>query len=715
MSRREDGSWAGLYALLAVGFFAPLLTGGQTLYFNDTHHLYYPVRALIFGALRDGLMPWWTRLIGAGYPILAEGQGGGLYLGNLCAWFLPPHLALSWTVALHAWLAGVLMHGFVRCLGCRAGAAGLAGVAFMFSGAYVAHLVYVSLALTIVWLPGVCWGIEAGFRRRRGGPFLLAALALAQALCAVHAQMAIYVALVAAAYGVARLAAEPDWPAGLGWLAALFVGAGLLAAAQWLPMLELAAQSLRADPLERAYQSEYGLTPMCVLYLFMPHFFGHPTLDPGQWANLTVPWELGAYIGIPAAVLALAAPMLCRRRVVWALAFIWWATFLLAWGRATPLFEALHSLPGFSAFRIPARWLVPGTFAGAALAGLAADGLSRRHAGEPGTAFRLGLLLAMPALVLALAAYLPIEIERGRLRIDSAQVAHAWRAVAWCELLWAATIAAIGLAWVRPRRWLLPGLAVLLVVDLFVAHRGYNPTASPSVFSLSADPVSARVAARLGPDERVFFPPWDGPRLLQPVANAVVGIAAIDNYVPLKLRSIDGLLERWRHELEPRRAATVRERWLQATQRALGISGGAAGEYRLAWLRRLRVRVTLPRYAGGGAPDADGLVWIEHLAPPAWELDTGTPVAFAAPTGCRVVLGPAAGPVVLGEAAAPGWRAVDSAGQRPAVLAWQGRLRAHSGGDGRVRLWYAPLTLRLGLFVSLLSLAAWMTAWLIKR
>ncbi|MBI2301970.1 MAG: hypothetical protein HYU66_23960 [Armatimonadetes bacterium] len=696
-----DACLLALYAVLVALFYAPVLSGRLTFYFNDTFSYYFPARATLFGAFRAGRLCLWTPLIGAGYPLLAEGQGGGLYPGNVLAAILPSDtLALGWTVALHAWLAAALMHGYLRSVGVRPGAVSLGAIAYGFGGSFVGHLVYVSMALTYVWLPGICWGIERGCRDRSLRGFAWAGVALAMALLAVHMQLAVYFALMGLAYGGLRLLATPGRRGmvllGLGLMLAV---AAVLSAAQWLPMLELASQSSRTA-VSRAFLQKYSLTPKWIVYLFAPQYFGHPTPGGGQWGGLTVPWELDAYLGIAATVPAILAPVLSRRRLVLGLAALWWGAFLLAWGQWLPFYGWLHSLPVLDSFRIPARWLLPGTFAGAALASLAVDAVLR---GDEGVRRRLrhAVRLGLAVLILLFPfLWLPLSVQQG---LDRAAVVNAWLALGWMAGCW---ILALILLCRERAGW---RLALLLAVDLFLTHFTYNPLAPPSVFDPAGDPATVRARASLAPEERILFPPYTPrPRFFAPVANLLAGVPGVANWLPLTLRRVEELVRSWEHHADWVPAPDGRARWLGAARVALLELDHGAGEERLRLLRELRVRLTLPRYGPvGAAAGADGMYRVEgELAPVARIGGEGVP--WRRWSGARETVGPA-GPGILtvSSVACPGWEAFGAAGRRLPVGCAEGLFRAVrlTQPEARVTMVFAPATFRVGLFLSLLGLA----------
>ncbi len=706
------------YAVLAAVFWAPLLCGGATLYFDDTNHWYYPIRALCYTSVQAGRLPLWTPLIQAGYPLPAEGQSGLWYPPQLLCWVLPTATALSWTVWLHTALAGVMLHGLARCHGARPQAALIGGLAYMFSGAFIGHLVYLPMAFGLVWLPAACWGVEAALQTGRGRGFVAAGVALALALTAVHAQLAAYTVLVTLTYGLLRLVALPRRRR---WALAGLTGAVLLAialaAVQLLPLAELLGQTERGAGLDRSLLTEFGLSPLWLLFLFMPRFFGHPTLPPLHWADVTVTWELNAFCGVTAVVLALLAPLLHRGAAVRALAAIWWLTFVLAWGRATPLFGWLHSLPIMQSFRIPARWLMPGTFAGAALAALAAEGWLRDPSAGARQVRRAAPALLATLVLLLMAAWLAYDWGRLRGKVGSAEGRQAALAAAWFAVCWLAGLLTLSSSTRAARR--LGGLAALLAVELFAAQRTFNPVAAPNVFQ--PDPVAMRVAAELAPGERVFVPPYASELpFLKPSSNVLAGVPSIENFAPLRLAKIDRWLNRWKDDFEPRPSPNRRAAWLMAVRRSIVQSSEPLARQRLEVLRRLRVRLILPAY---GLPDAaarpDGLWPVPgEPAPAAWQPGRAAQPALTTVTGAREVVAPvAAGVVAINGTAYPGWHVYRPDGARVRTLVVDDLFRAARVDQPVARLTFVfePISLRLGLFGSLLALAGLSAGWVARR
>ena len=137
-------------------------------------------------------------------------------------------------------------------------------------------------------------------------------------------------------------------------------------------MGELALFSVRAGGIPYSFASSFALPPHNLATFFWPYAFVTP--DGFDW-GLTNRWETALYVGVlPLALAVLAVLGRRERRVVfWAvLAFF---SLWLAFGRYAPL--NLHywvfQIPGFSIFRVPARFVMLTDLALAVLAGYGLD------------------------------------------------------------------------------------------------------------------------------------------------------------------------------------------------------------------------------------------------------------------------------------------------------------------------------------------------------
>ncbi len=101
---------AALLAAVSILFFFPLLTGNiltaKGHIQNDLLNLNFPFRAFYGEWLKKGVFPFWTPLIGFGYPLFAESETGMLYPFRLLLhYFFSPVLAFNLDLVIHFFIA----------------------------------------------------------------------------------------------------------------------------------------------------------------------------------------------------------------------------------------------------------------------------------------------------------------------------------------------------------------------------------------------------------------------------------------------------------------------------------------------------------------------------------------------------------------------------------------------------------------------------------
>jgi hypothetical protein len=260
----------------------------------------------------------------------------------------------------------------------------------------------------------------AGTVFRQQAPItLMLALTIALMILAGHAQ-SVYICLAGLGlYALVRPAPSPRGFRGfsgvvqyakqypIGGLAVLMLAAGLaalLTAVQLLPTLELSGLSVRSDGLTYREATSFSLNPWLL----------HHTLLPPYGVDLSQVFgeaygEYVAYVGIVGLGLALFAVWKCWRPVTAAPAASPFASeagsvlgpqkktgpdqllpsarffsllaaggLFLALGRINPVYYLLYQLvPGFDAFRAPARWMLLYAFGIAALAAIGLEWIRR--------------------------------------------------------------------------------------------------------------------------------------------------------------------------------------------------------------------------------------------------------------------------------------------------------------------------------------------------
>jgi hypothetical protein len=464
---------------VALLLFAPFLLEGRVLWSQDIGRVYYPVAGLLREALRTGdpSRLLWCPELGAGFPLVADGVTTPFYPPH---WpllvLLPPARALTAALFLAYLASGLAMAAFVQTLGLGRAAAGVAGLAYTWSGFAVGHATQVNVVAGLPFLPLTLLFLERAARAAPLRNVTLAGLSLGAQCLGGHPQVVLMSAAIGTGYALVRLwpprisARDLARPAGL---TAVFVAIGTgISAVYYLPMAELARQSVRPEGgLSYAEAVAYALPLPHLVTGVSPFFFFDP--HTGAYQGAWNPTEMAFYAGLPTLVLAgIALVSRPRDPLVRFFAAAALIALLLALGDATPLHRLLHSLPVVRGLRAPARYVL---LVDASLAVLAALGLDSLQNAAGATVPRRARLVLAVAAVLTIGLPLTAPLWRGQLAGDGwrdadwAQGAPGLLAAqAWLPPLWLALTAAW--FWRRPRSgassWWPAAGAALVAADL---------------------------------------------------------------------------------------------------------------------------------------------------------------------------------------------------------------------------------------------------------
>lgn len=368
---KEIGAIFFLGILLLI-YFWPTLTGGtfisSGMILSDLMLFNYPLKAWYKYVLETHQMPFWTTLVGNGYPIFAEGQVGALYPFHFLLFrFLPTLLAFNLNLFLHFFMAAIFTFLFCRSsLKLSYPASILAGLVYSFSGFYISHLPQVNIVLVISYLPLVLLLIDKMVKTEKWYWVFILAFILAFQILAGHIEMFYYTSLLGFLYFIVIAFFFPAKKGGSGkkllalFLLAFVLGVGMTFA-QILPTWELTKFSQRAEGIA-IEQAAATLWPLKSLILFInpraydeyvPEVKYHPSVE----TTISVP-ALYGYVGILPLLLALLAIAFYRKRFVFIFAIFLFAAFLFGQGRSTQIFAIFFEIiPGMKFFRHPVKIL----------------------------------------------------------------------------------------------------------------------------------------------------------------------------------------------------------------------------------------------------------------------------------------------------------------------------------------------------------------------
>jgi hypothetical protein len=508
-----------LFLLVAVALFHEAVLGGRQFFYRDLTLLWHPQAEAFVHSVASGSWPLWNPFVSFGQPLLANPNNEVLYPFTWLNLFVTAWTYYTWYVVFHFVLAGVGTWVLGRHLGLSQAAAVVAGLLFVASGPFLSLVNLWAHMAAVAWLPWIVWAGDRALLRPGVRPALAwGALFAATILCG-SPEMGVMAAVVSATLTLRHL---PGWwheprraRAGI-WCGLLALAFALaLSAGQWIPSLDLARHTMRAQ-MPASAREFWSVHPLNLVQLALPVFADRLPIHGvfrEQWYESREPYLVSLYLGLPVWALTLAGLANGRnRRWAWALGGLALLAVLVALGRHAPVYDAMVTLvPPLRSLRFPAKAVVLASFALALVAGHGFDTWRERR-GSDAVWTTLCLVLALASLA-ALTGGVLVSfgaeqwgsglLLRGR-RSYAEILAPVSRGLLVCGTLGA--IAAIASLLQRlggsVRGPVLAGVvAAAALADLVVAQRGLNPTAPRS--ALAGVP-AVLASARPAPHQRLF-------------------------------------------------------------------------------------------------------------------------------------------------------------------------------------------------------------------
>jgi len=471
---------------------------------GDLLYLIHPARREARRALAAGEWPLWSPRIGAGMPLMADPQAQALQpLTTLGEGPLPAAAGPAAVAALRTLLALIFTYLLLRRLGGGRGPATAGAFAYGLGG-FLQLWVGWPLANTAALLPAVLYalvrseeeggGVAAPGRRRDWALLVLSTAAL---LLAGHPETIVYALVVVAVFAVARLRRRAAGRR-LAWAGRVVTAFGLaatLAAPALLPFAEILPHTLRwarfqahsvaSEPPggpeaargDLAPGADPGRAPATrLIQAVAPNAFGNSRFVH-YWGLRNTNEDAAGFVGTATLLAALLALLLAALSWIFGRRSSGWTAPAVRHARLGLVLAGTAAV----LLALPAGWggvVPPGGLSGRlalvldlGLALAATGALERFRRGGLPRWFRWG---APPAVALALAGFHLWAYAAWRSPADPATLdVLRWGWVHW-HLRFAA-LAAVVLVLGAGKRWTAPAVALLVAVELILAHAPANP------------------------------------------------------------------------------------------------------------------------------------------------------------------------------------------------------------------------------------------------
>lgn len=390
-----------LTAIITIAFL-DVLAGARVLHARDLVHYHHPAKKVLREVVLGGEFPHWNRSISGGQPMAANPAHEVFYP---LTWLilLPDYdYAFQLFIVIHLYIAAWAMYALLRSLGLGPPASWFGALSFAIGGVVLSYLTLLPFLASAVWMPLVLLFVRRFLLHRGRRDFALAALFLAVQLVVGEPTTLLQTGILAGLYALTRNKRRFRGAAAVGLISAAAV---LVAAVAVLPMIDHAADSVRARGFSFADVTTWSMPPVRVAELAYANV--RHSVAP-LYGSRRMPFLISIYPGLLATLLALAGAMM-RMRGAGVFAACFGLSVLLAMGAHTPLWQLLYDLGLARSIRYPEKFMLMGIFALIVFAAKTLDGLLLAF-----PRLRRPLWLAPAAVLVAadLATLLPATAKR---------------------------------------------------------------------------------------------------------------------------------------------------------------------------------------------------------------------------------------------------------------------------------------------------------------
>lgn len=493
--------------VLSLALFGGVLFGDRAFVFRDIAHFYSPLDAWIDRCFAEGRFPEENPYENLSQPLSASGTAAVFYPLKWMRLLVPEPLkscrprADATYLLLHLAIAVFTLYRLARYSRTSRAAALFGGIAYAFGGSVLYQYTNPPFLVGAAWFPEALLRIHRLLDRpARFRDGVLGALVVALMILGGDPQAVYHLALVALPLPIFTLFRRRRSPAA-GWkhlvlVPLLFLAALCLAAVQVLPSFEFARLSERVLVPEAHRQAvfHYSLAPIRLLEYVFPNVGGTQFPVHARWFHYfdVQIWSPSLYLGLFPVLSALLTVRFWgkdRRLVYWS----WLALFaiLAGLGENGGIYALLTHLPGYGAFRFPAKWMTVVSLPLCLLGAVGFDRFFREPRFRRRFSFASLVLLVLTGSAAFGARFLPFDQVPacplfGPFDRDLA-VFHYLFALGHTSCLLVVALLGIIFARYRPVRILArPFFLILLCLDLYLANAWMIATA-PKV-ALDASP-----------------------------------------------------------------------------------------------------------------------------------------------------------------------------------------------------------------------------------
>ena len=331
---------------------------------SDAFHFNISLKYFLWESIQKWSLPFWTQKLQGGFPLMAEGQIGALFLPNLILMRLFDFVtAYNGLFVLSLFLLTVGMYLLLRKLSISKLLSLLLSFIFTFNGAITFRFIHFNLLQTYSLVPLIFFVILQWHKTDKKIYGLIGAFLISQMIFAGHFQVAFIALFSLFLWYLLVLGGKHKW----GFIFIILSGF-VMALPQLIPTYMLTKASSRVVSGGYSFATLYSLPWKHIFSFLVPYPFGSAKMGtyPNSLSQWGIFWENSPHLGvlffacfIPVFVFLLFKKKLSKFIVL--TLFLGLFFILLSLGSNSPFYFIFDIFP-FSLFRTPPKYLLQAVF-----------------------------------------------------------------------------------------------------------------------------------------------------------------------------------------------------------------------------------------------------------------------------------------------------------------------------------------------------------------
>ena len=358
------------YTLLVVcigTFLGSAIVGRERLAFRDVSHFYTPLYGYVAARQSEDWGSLWNPLDLTGMPLAGETTTAVFYPVRIAVYALAPssETAMTWYVVIHLLIAAVAIHIAAKSAGASPLGCGIAILTYPLAGPIFFLIYNPPFLVGAAWMPiAIAGGLRLLMTATKNALIAITGIALAMPILGGDPQSTIHVLFLGALTWLFRFWRNDrhQWrlrAREFGRLVVALAIAGCISAPQLAASIDWSIQSDRMEDGAASDRFDFSIQPWHWFELIVPEISGRlfPTYErlsnaiPGDGRS----WTMTLYAGIIPLVLVIHRFLSYRAQRL----DLW--DYLLPVGLVLaisgPYWLITTLVPGYDAFRYPAKWL----------------------------------------------------------------------------------------------------------------------------------------------------------------------------------------------------------------------------------------------------------------------------------------------------------------------------------------------------------------------